>query len=48
MQGWSAKEAIAWCRICRPGCVIGMQQHYLDLYEKQVVKLRSKEYSKVT
>ena len=34
--GWSAREAIAWCRLCRPGSVIGMQQHYLELYETQL------------
>lgn len=28
--GFSAKEAIAWMRICRPGCVIGPQQQYLE------------------
>ncbi|TGZ56456.1 hypothetical protein CRM22_010167 [Opisthorchis felineus] len=27
----SSHEAIAWCRICRPGSVIGPQQHWLDL-----------------
>jgi cell division cycle 14 len=23
---FSAREAIAWCRLCRPGCVVGSQQ----------------------
>ena len=32
--GFTAKEAIAWMRICRPGCVIGPQQHYLEKIEK--------------
>ncbi|OON14086.1 hypothetical protein X801_10128 [Opisthorchis viverrini] len=27
----SSHEVIAWCRICRPGSVIGPQQHWLDL-----------------
>lgn len=27
--GFSAAEVIAWMRICRPGSVIGPQQHYL-------------------
>ncbi|OQV19366.1 Dual specificity protein phosphatase CDC14A [Hypsibius exemplaris] len=27
---FSASEAIAWCRIVRPGSVIGQQQHYLE------------------
>nr|CAG4718345.1 unnamed protein product [Naegleria fowleri] len=30
---FTATEAIAWLRICRPGMVIGVQQHYLQ--EKQ-------------
>lgn len=28
---FTAKEAIAWIRICRPGSVIGPQQHWLTL-----------------
>eukprot|EP00301_Raphidiophrys_heterophryoidea_P000499 c10250_g1_i1.p1 GENE.c10250_g1_i1~~c10250_g1_i1.p1 ORF type:complete len:718 (+),score=178.04 c10250_g1_i1:199-2154(+) len=28
--GFTAKECIAWMRICRPGSVIGPQQHYLE------------------
>lgn len=28
---FSAKEFIAWNRICRPGSVIGPQQHYLEV-----------------
>lgn len=32
--GFTAKEAIAWMRICRPGCVIGPQQHYLEKIER--------------
>ncbi|KAJ9453878.1 putative tyrosine-protein phosphatase cdc-14 [Diplonema papillatum] len=27
--GMTALESIAWCRLCRPGCVIGQQQQYL-------------------
>lgn len=27
--GYTAHEAIAWLRLCRPGSVIGPQQHYL-------------------
>lgn len=34
--GFSAKEFIAWCRICRPGCVIGCQQHYLVGMERRL------------
>jgi cell division cycle 14 len=32
--GFSALEAIAWVRLCRPGSIIGPQQHYLTKYEK--------------
>jgi Dual specificity phosphatase, catalytic domain len=32
--GFTAKEVIAWMRICRPGCVIGPQQHYLAKIER--------------
>jgi len=34
--GWSARESIAWCRLVRPGCIIGMQQHYLQRWEHQL------------
>ncbi|GLE00983.1 hypothetical protein PINS_up009780 [Pythium insidiosum] len=27
--GFSADEAIGWLRLCRPGCVVGPQQHFL-------------------
>jgi protein-tyrosine phosphatase len=30
---FTAKEVIAWMRICRPGCVIGPQQHFLSKIE---------------
>lgn len=30
---FNAREAIAWCRICRPGSIIGPQQHWLDVVE---------------
>lgn len=32
--GFTAKEAIAWMRICRPGCVIGPQQQYLEKIQR--------------
>ncbi len=28
--GFSAREAIGWMRVCRPGSVIGPQQHFLE------------------
>eukprot|EP00961_Rhodomonas_salina_P054119 726727-Rhodomonas_salina.6 len=31
--GWTAREAIAWLRIARPGSVHGPQQHFLEYYE---------------
>lgn len=31
---WTASECIAWMRICRPGMVIGPQQHYLKQIER--------------
>jgi cell division cycle 14 len=27
---FTAAELIAWTRICRPGSIIGPQQHYLE------------------
>eukprot|EP00957_Ditylum_brightwellii_P181726 13844058-Ditylum_brightwellii.AAC.1 len=31
---FTAAEAIGWMRICRPGCVIGPQQHFLQDLEQ--------------
>ena len=31
--GWTARAAMAWLRISRPGSVIGQQQHFLLWYE---------------
>ena len=33
---FTAKEAIAWMRICRPGMVIGPQQHYLESIQQRM------------
>jgi len=33
---FTAKEVIAWMRICRPGCVIGPQQHFLQQIEQRM------------
>lgn len=30
---FTAAEIVAWMRICRPGCVIGPQQHFLEKIE---------------
>ncbi|KTF74911.1 hypothetical protein cypCar_00029992, partial [Cyprinus carpio] len=35
---FTAAEAIAWIRICRPGSIIGPQQHYLEDSESCIVK----------
>jgi cell division cycle 14 len=34
--GYTAKETIAWCRICRPGSVVGPQQQYLATIEARM------------
>jgi cell division cycle 14 len=34
--GFSSREAIAWCRVCRPGSVIGPQQQYLDTMQRRL------------
>lgn len=33
----TAREAIAWIRICRPGSVIGHQQAWLEKIEKNLL-----------
>lgn len=34
--GYTAKEATAWSRVCRPGCVVGPQQQYLMSVEARM------------
>ena len=34
--GYSAREATAWCRVCRPGCVVGPQQQYLETIQERM------------
>ena len=29
--GMTAEEAIVYCRLCRPGSVVGCQQHFLKV-----------------
>eukprot|EP00760_Papus_ankaliazontas_P000911 PhM_4_TR10306/c0_g1_i1/m.42824/K06639/CDC14; cell division cycle 14 len=36
--GLTAKECIAWCRMARPGCIIGPQQHYLEKMEGRMMR----------
>ena len=34
--GYTAKECVAWCRMCRPGCVVGPQQQFLISIEARM------------
>jgi hypothetical protein len=34
--GYTAREAMGWLRICRPGSIIGPQQHYLEQQETRM------------
>lgn len=36
--GYTVKESIAWCRVCRPGSVVGPQQQYLAQIEKRMME----------
>ena len=38
--GFSAREAIGWCRLMRPGMVIGHQQAFLLWYENALRRMR--------
>ncbi|KAL4139816.1 hypothetical protein PRNP1_005258 [Phytophthora ramorum] len=38
---FSATEAIAWCRICRPGSIVGPQQHFLAVKQPELLALPS-------
>lgn len=35
--GYTAKESIAWCRLCRPGSIVGPQQQYLVCQEDRLI-----------
>jgi cell division cycle 14 len=35
-EGWTAAEWIGWNRICRPGSIIGPQQHYMKEMETKL------------
>ena len=37
-HGFTAREAMGWLRIVRPGCVIGEQQHYLCAAERAILE----------
>lgn len=34
---YTAKESIAWCRLCRPGSIVGPQQQYLTAIEAKLL-----------
>eukprot|EP00702_Spironucleus_salmonicida_P005656 EST46947.1 Dual specificity phosphatase [Spironucleus salmonicida] len=34
--GYTAREVIAWLRVCRPGSVLGQQQQFLIAYEQRM------------
>ena len=40
-EGFTAREAMGWLRIMRPGSVIGEQQHYLCAVEKEMESERT-------
>jgi cell division cycle 14 len=33
--GWTARECISWCRLMRPGSVVGPQQNWLETVEEK-------------
>jgi cell division cycle 14 len=35
-HGFTAREVMGWIRICRPGSIIGPQQHYLEQQESRM------------
>lgn len=41
--GWTARECIAWCRIVRPGSVVGPQQNWLESMEERLLKWGEEE-----
>ncbi|GLD93372.1 hypothetical protein PINS_up001964 [Pythium insidiosum] len=42
-DGFTAKEAIGWLRLCRPGSVIGPQQEFLESIQPRMWKLKEQE-----
>eukprot|EP00607_Mallomonas_marina_P010568 CAMPEP_0182422370 /NCGR_PEP_ID=MMETSP1167-20130531/8039_1 /TAXON_ID=2988 /ORGANISM="Mallomonas Sp, Strain CCMP3275" /LENGTH=474 /DNA_ID=CAMNT_0024600379 /DNA_START=595 /DNA_END=2019 /DNA_ORIENTATION=- len=45
--GYTAKESTAWCRVCRPGSVVGPQQQYLSSVEAAVRRIPANAPEKV-
>ena len=44
--GWTAKQAIAWLRLCRPGSVVGEQQQFLVEMETQITQIMTHSHKK--
>lgn len=36
--GYTARECMAWCRLCRPGSIVGPQQQYLASIEARMFR----------
>jgi hypothetical protein len=45
---YAGRDSIGWCRLVRPGSVIGMQQQYLVLYEEQVYERETRLVCHIT
>lgn len=41
--GFPAAAFIGWIRICRPGSILGPQQHYLNEMESEMIKAGGSE-----
>lgn len=41
--GFPAAAFIGWIRICRPGSILGPQQHYLNEMEEEMIELGGSE-----
>eukprot|EP00158_Paraphelidium_tribonemae_P004690 Partr_v1_DN26914_c3_g1_i1_m7173 putative PHOsphatase len=44
--GWSAKKCISWCRLMRPGSVVGPQQNWLETVEPHLHRWRKEDMAK--
>jgi cell division cycle 14 len=38
VHGFTSREAIGWCRLCRPGSVMGVQQSFLERLEDRLIR----------
>eukprot|EP00929_Paragymnodinium_shiwhaense_P108829 TRINITY_DN75177_c0_g1_i1.p1 TRINITY_DN75177_c0_g1~~TRINITY_DN75177_c0_g1_i1.p1 ORF type:complete len:456 (+),score=89.67 TRINITY_DN75177_c0_g1_i1:100-1467(+) len=46
-HGWTAREIIAWCRMCRPGSILGQQQQYLMNMQQEMFAAASAKKEKI-